>query len=222
MNKGGSALPGDFFEKPQAPKKGILKNAPARPTYAPKAMPPPPPPTRSSQLGEAMDTDESGSNAHQPAGTTASVERLSAGGSSQPSGSGSAAGSTAPEPEVDTGQLPEGFFDDPQKDAKARHVEYVDPVEAEWEKFQREMQTEMAESEVILDEDQQEATVGRQIEEVDEQIRNLSRVVSMEKRKEELAHQEPSTSAQGDSSDSSADEAEVDEFLDWRSKGTWK
>ena len=52
---------------------------------------------------------------------------------------------------------------------QARHVEYVDPVEAEWEKFQREMQTEMAESEVILDEDQQEATVGRQIEEVDEQ-----------------------------------------------------
>ena len=63
---------------------------------------------------------------------------------------------------------------------QARHVEYIDPVEAEWEKFQREMQTEMAESEVILDEDQQEATVGRQIEEVDEQIRNLSRSVRAE------------------------------------------
>ena len=43
----------------------------------------------------------------------------------------------------------------------------------------------------------------------------------MEKRKEELSHQEAAAAAGGDS-DSSADEAEVEEFLDWRSKGTWK
>ena len=57
-------------------------------------------------------------------GAAAGSDRLSAAGSSaaQPSGSGTSAGSAAtePEPELDTGQLPEGFFDDPQKDAKVR------------------------------------------------------------------------------------------------------
>ena len=48
------------------------------------------------------------------------------------------------------------------------------------------------------------------------------RVVSMEKRKEELSHQEAAAASRADDSDSSADEAEVEEFLDWGSKGTWK
>ena len=48
------------------------------------------------------------------------------------------------------------------------------------------------------------------------------RVVSMEKRKEQLSHQEAAAASRADDSDSSADEAEVEEFLDWRSKGTWK
>ena len=64
---GGSTLPGDFFEKPQAPKKGILKNAPARPTYAPK-------PAAATRLApdvlqdEKMDTDDSGPTSQHPAG----------------------------------------------------------------------------------------------------------------------------------------------------------
>ncbi len=38
--------------------------------------------------------------------------------------------------------LPEGFFDDPKKDAKARKVEYKDPELEEWEKFQKSIQKE--------------------------------------------------------------------------------
>ncbi len=38
--------------------------------------------------------------------------------------------------------LPEGFFDDPKKDAKARKVEYKDPELQEWEKFQKSIQKE--------------------------------------------------------------------------------
>jgi hypothetical protein len=38
--------------------------------------------------------------------------------------------------------LPEGFFDDPKKDAKARHVEYKDPMTDEWERFQKSIQKE--------------------------------------------------------------------------------
>ena len=38
--------------------------------------------------------------------------------------------------------LPEGFFDDPKMDAKARKVEYKDPMTEEWERFQKSIQKE--------------------------------------------------------------------------------
>lgn len=71
--------------------------------------------------------------------------------------------------------LPEGFFDDPVKDAKARNLEYKDPVEEEWEKFQKEIKAAADFSNAIIAEDQEEATAERQIGEIDEQIRNWSR-----------------------------------------------
>lgn len=71
--------------------------------------------------------------------------------------------------------LPEGFFDDPIKDAKARHLEYKDPVEEEWEKFQQEIKAASDFSNAIIAEDQEEAITERQIDEIDEQIRNWNR-----------------------------------------------
>lgn len=71
--------------------------------------------------------------------------------------------------------LPEGFFDDPVKDAKARNLEYKDPVEEEWERFQKEIKAAASLSNAIIADDQEEATTERQIDEIDEQIRNWSR-----------------------------------------------
>lgn len=71
--------------------------------------------------------------------------------------------------------LPEGFFDDPVKDAKARNLEYRDPVEEEWDRFQKEIKAAADTSNAIIAEDQVEATTERQIDEIDEQIRNWSR-----------------------------------------------
>ena len=34
-------------------------------------------------------------------------------------------------------ELPAGFFDDPKLDAKARNVEFVDPIEKEFQEFQK-------------------------------------------------------------------------------------
>ena len=45
-------------------------------------------------------------------------------------------------PSSKSSSLPEGFFDDPKKDAKARKVEYKDPELEEWEKFQKSIQKE--------------------------------------------------------------------------------
>lgn len=75
--------------------------------------------------------------------------------------------------------LPEGFFDDPVKDAKARNLEYKDPVEEEWDRFQKEIKAAANFSNAIIAEDQEEATAERQIDEIDEQIRNWSRFVHL-------------------------------------------
>lgn len=71
--------------------------------------------------------------------------------------------------------IPEGFFDDPIKDAKARNLDYKDPVEEEWDKFQQEIKEASSFSNAIIAEDQEEATSERQIDEIDEQMRNWSR-----------------------------------------------
>jgi zinc finger protein 830 len=75
--------------------------------------------------------------------------------------------------------LPEGFFDDPMKDAKARNIEYKDPNEEEWDKFQKEIKEAEAQSMTIIHEEQEEATVERQIDEIDAQMRNWSRFVAI-------------------------------------------
>ncbi|CAG9807835.1 unnamed protein product [Chironomus riparius] len=126
--------------------------------------------------------------------------------------------------------LPEGFFDDPVKDAKARNLEYKDPVEEEWDKFQKEIKEAEIKSTNIINVEHEEATVERQIDEIDEQIRNWSRVLEMEKKKEEIEtklKQEISTKDDSDiimkTSDTESDEDEdIPEFIDWRSKKSHK
>ncbi|XP_034173731.1 zinc finger protein 830 [Osmia lignaria lignaria] len=117
--------------------------------------------------------------------------------------------------------LPEGFFDDPVLDAKVRNVEYKNPIEEEWEKFQKEIKEETAQSAQIIAEDQEEATTERQLDEIEEQIRHWSRVMDLVKRKEQVQ----ATDRKQNNTDediSSGDEAEFDEFLDWRAKNSYK
>ncbi|XP_029843864.2 zinc finger protein 830 isoform X1 [Ixodes scapularis] len=118
--------------------------------------------------------------------------------------------------------LPEGFFDDPVLDAKARNVEYKDPIEEEWEKFQKEIAEETNVSEAIMAEDVEESKVERDIEEIDEQIHNWQRVEQLQQRKEELMKNEANAMEQNDNSDSDIDEQQFDEYLSWRAKGVWK
>lgn len=72
-------------------------------------------------------------------------------------------------------KLPEGFFDDPVKDAKARNQEYRDPNDEEWDRFQKAIKEETNVSIAIINEEQEESTAERQISEIDEQMRNWSR-----------------------------------------------
>ncbi|XP_050343498.1 zinc finger protein 830 [Nymphalis io] len=115
--------------------------------------------------------------------------------------------------------IPEGFFDDPILDAKARNIEYKDPVEEEWEKFQKEIKEETSTSAEIIAGEQEEATAERQIDEIDEQIRNWSRVLDLELKKEETKKKIPDADLLNEGDENESDnEAEIDEFLDWRAK----
>lgn len=121
--------------------------------------------------------------------------------------------------------LPEGFFDDPVKDAKIRNLEYKDPHEEEWERFQKEIKEESTVSNAIIAEEQEEATTERQIEEIDEQILKWSRVLDLEKKKENIcakvkqkAKMRMDDSSESESNDSDDDKTDIDDLLDWRAK----
>lgn len=143
--------------------------------------------------------------------------------------------------------LPEGFFDDPMKDAKARNIEYKDATEEEWDKFQKEIKEAEVRSMTIIHEEQEEATVERQIDEIDAQMRNWSRfvissptfsmilkkflnfyrVLELEKKKEQIESKLKEVKSQPDeemsvSSSESEEEEDPPEFLDWRAKKSHK
>ncbi|XP_038077042.1 zinc finger protein 830-like isoform X2 [Patiria miniata] len=125
--------------------------------------------------------------------------------------------------------IPEGFFDDPVMDAKVRKVEVKNTMEEEWSKFQKEMQEENQVSENIQVEDEEAAQVDRNIDEIDEQIHCFAKVEALRDKQDtiksemeaKMLHQ-PSKSKTEEGNSGSADEAEFEEFLDWRSKGAWK
>lgn len=123
--------------------------------------------------------------------------------------------------DVNQTPLPEGFFDDPVLDAKVRNVEYKNPIEEEWEKFQKVIKEETAQSAQIIADDQEEATTERQLDEIEEQIRHWSRVMDLVIRKEQVQATERKQ-RNVDDDVSSGDEAEFDEFLDWRAKNSYK
>merc|ERR1712110_111433 len=117
-------------------------------------------------------------------------------------------------PDEEAGALPEGFFDDPKLDAKARNVQYVDHNEEEWEKFQKEISDEVATAQEILVEDRNEATADRQLEDIDEQIQAWKRVTKLEERKEAIAKTKTvKDKSTAEDSDSESD-VELDDLTD--------
>ncbi|XP_045460671.1 zinc finger protein 830 [Harmonia axyridis] len=124
-------------------------------------------------------------------------------------------------PQESSETLPEGFFDDPKLDAKARNIEYKDPVQEEWERFQKEIKDAEGESAAIIAEDQEEATVERQIDEIDEQIKNFSKVITWEKKRVEVA----ALVDEAKNNEVTVDEEEIeefDEYFDWRTKNPYR
>ncbi|NXA54046.1 ZN830 protein, partial [Nothocercus julius] len=124
--------------------------------------------------------------------------------------------------------LPEGFFDDPEVDAKVRKVDAPkDQMDKEWDEFQKAMRQVNTISEAIVAEEDEEGRLDRQIGEIDEQIECYRRVELLRNRqdlmKEKLkeAMRLRATQEQEDESLGSEDEEELQDLLsqDWRVKG---
>ncbi|NP_001279491.1 zinc finger protein 830 [Callorhinchus milii] len=120
--------------------------------------------------------------------------------------------------------LPEGFFDDPVKDAKVRKVDPPkDQMDKEWEEFQKEIRQVNTVSEAIVAEEDEEVRLDRQIEEIDEQIECYRRVEHLRDQQDILKDRLVKTlkGKKDDDVAGSDEEEEFQEFLsgDGRAKG---
>ncbi|CAG0895753.1 unnamed protein product [Darwinula stevensoni] len=115
--------------------------------------------------------------------------------------------------------IPEGFFDDPVQDAKARKVEYKDPMDEEWARFQRLIKEETVVSSQLMEVEDEEVAADRDLEEIDTQLSNWQRVAELEKKKDKLVEKKvQQESRQDDADESGDDELEDLDRLDWRRK----
>ncbi|XP_066300697.1 zinc finger protein 830-like [Branchiostoma lanceolatum] len=152
------------------------------------------------------------------------------------SSSKASASSTAAKPDTGSSEttksntaegIPEGFFDDPVTDAKVRNVPLPsENEEEEWLRFQKAIALEASASQAMIEVEDEEVQADREITEIDDQIHRLQKVESMADRLEKAEQQRMCRKSESEEmeqdSNSEAEEAEFEEFLDWRSKGTWK
>ncbi|XP_078378375.1 zinc finger protein 830-like [Oculina patagonica] len=118
--------------------------------------------------------------------------------------------------------IPEGFFDDPRLDAKVRKVDYKDATEEEWEKFQKEMQVETQVSQSIVEGEDEESRVDRELSELSEQRLYFLRADALRDKqsaiKEKVSQQEAVQRQSQVENSSNSDDSDFEEFLDWRAK----
>ncbi|KAM6920847.1 zinc finger protein 830 [Lycodopsis pacificus] len=225
-----SGLPGDFFEKPN--KKGTVSTE----TSAGLSL-------LAGVYDDDGDDDEKDAEMEGPAGATdPAPQETEAGGlpddffdSSIPSTpaishSGSILKADVQEKSSEKKDnsaeaLPEGFFDDPVRDAKVRNVDAPkDHMDKEWDEFQKVIRQVNTKSEAIVAEDDEEGRLERQIDEIDEQIECYRRVeVLRDKRDVVKSKVLPSEEEhmEVDGSDEEEDEEQLLGLLshDWRAKG---
>ncbi|KAK2822487.1 hypothetical protein Q5P01_022552 [Channa striata] len=123
--------------------------------------------------------------------------------------------------------LPEGFFDDPIRDAKVRNVDAPkDQMDKEWEEFQKEIRQVNTKSEAIVAEEDEEGRLERQIDEIDEQIECYKRVELLRDKRDvvkskSLPRKEEQMEIDGNTEEEEEDEEELLGLLsrDWRAKG---
>ncbi|XP_070774991.1 zinc finger protein 830 [Enoplosus armatus] len=227
----GSGLPGDFFEKPSEKEAVCTQKSAGLSLLA-------------GVYDEDNDNEEGAEEAGQTGNTNPPHENAEAAGlpadffdSSIPSTpaishSGSILKADVQEKITEKKDntaeaLPEGFFDDPVRDAKVRNVDAPkDQMDKEWEEFQKEIRQVNTKSEAIVAEDDEEGRLERQIDEIDEQIECYKRVEVLRDKRDVVKSKPMPRKDTLMETDASNDEEEEDEEellgllgRDWRAKG---
>ncbi|GFW79972.1 zinc finger protein 830 [Trichonephila clavipes] len=104
----------------------------------------------------------------------------------------------------------------------ARNIEYKDPIEEEWEKFQKTIAEETNVSKTIIEEDLEVSTLERDIEQIDEQIQQWERVKNLQSLADDVKMKAPKKDGDNNDSSSTDEDLDEDDLLDWRSKGVKK
>ncbi|XP_058480556.1 zinc finger protein 830 [Solea solea] len=225
-----SELPGDFFEKPSE-KAAVSTHKSAGLSLL------------AGVYDEDQDDDADAEEAGQPGTSNAPPEKAEAAGlpddffdSSIPSTpaishSGSVLKAEVPEKSVEIKEntaeaLPEGFFDDPVRDAKVRNVDAPkDQMDKEWDEFQKEIRQVNTKSDAIVAEDDEEGRFERQIDEIDEQIACYKRVELLRDKRDAVKSKHVSIKEELMETEGMEEEEEDEEELlgllshDWRAKG---
>ncbi|EUB64417.1 Zinc finger protein [Echinococcus granulosus] len=121
--------------------------------------------------------------------------------------------------------LPEGFFDDARRDAEVRNVPFKDKMDTEMEVFRKEVGTLDQELEQILEKDNEEMVVARNLAEVDKQISMWEKFRELEMQKEASISKKKIVKSEGASikvenedDDSDSGDTDEDELNDFRFK----
>ncbi|XP_022067427.1 zinc finger protein 830 [Acanthochromis polyacanthus] len=225
----GSGLPGDFFEKPSE-KAAVSTQKSAGLSLLAGVYDEDSDDDGTEQAGEARTTNPSPQKA-EAAGLPADFFDSSIPSTPAISHSGSIIKAEAqekiPERKDNTAEaLPEGFFDDPVRDAKVRNVDAPkDQMDKEWEEFQKEIRQVNTKSEAIVAEEDEEGRLERQIDEIDEQIECYKRVELLRDKRDVVKSKPLSRKEDHMETDEGMDEEEDEEELlgllsrDWRAKG---
>ncbi|XP_077125653.1 zinc finger protein 830 [Ranitomeya variabilis] len=163
-------LPGNYDDDDDEEEDG--ENVPAGPSSTPQSVeiPLPPPTTQDSSLPPDYFDSKTPMVSHSGSILKADIQEK------------------AVERKENTAEaLPEGFFDDPEVDAKVRKVDAPkDHLDKEWEEFQKEMRQVNTVSEAIVAEEDEEGRLDRQIDEIDEQMECYRRIEHLRNRKDVL------------------------------------
>lgn len=118
--------------------------------------------------------------------------------------------------------LPAGFFDDPVRDARERKIVYKDPLEEEWNKFQRVISGESSKADFLVQDELEETQKEKTVEEIDKQLNSWQKIDQLQKKIENIrsirSQSMKSTKSERIEIKSEDEEEDFDTFLDWRTK----
>nr|XP_020507845.1 zinc finger protein 830 [Labrus bergylta] len=215
-----SELPGDFFEKPSEKEASTVKKSAGLSLLAGVY----------NDEEDEDDAQEAGVADPPPVGLPSDFFDSSVPSTPSVSHSGSILKADEQEKSAEKKDntaeaLPEGFFDDPVRDAKVRKVDAPkDQMDKEWEEFQKEIRQVNTKSDAIVAEDDEEGRLERQIDEIDEQIQCYKRVEILRDKRDVAKSKSLHRKEEHMEVDAGNEEDDEEELLgllsgDWRAKG---